>query len=200
MRTSQTTTRILAIAGAVTLAAAMSAPAANADGGNGNGNGNSNADVETRISGGSITSSIDNLDMGSVDYSFDTQTNSGVLDVGVSDTRGLDAGWNITVQSTAFAYTGNSQFGSAIPAANFALGTPGAPQRVSGKPTAGLTAGSGGSLDVPRTVLTAAANKGQGVYDQELPATLTIPGYSSAGKYEATVTVTVTSGPGGEEN
>jgi hypothetical protein len=116
------------------------------------------------------------------------------------DTSGSGAGWNVTVQSSGFTYSGVNG-GSPIPAANFSITTAAPPVLVSGQaidPTGGPKVpptNATGTLEVARKTLQAEAGFGQGTYTQALGVSLTIPAQSRAGTYTATLTVTIAAGP-----
>ena len=55
-----------------------------------------------------------------------------------------------------------------------------------------VTAGAVGSLAAERTVLSAAAGGGEGSYTAPVNVQLTVPAYSRAGTYTATITTTAT--------
>lgn len=158
------------------------------------------ADTATAtVSAGTRSASYADLTIASVAYSHTAQTTaSQPMTLTADDSTGSGLGWNVTVQSSAFAYTG-SNGGTAIPAANFVLGTPGTPTATAGQAydaTGGPNAGVGGSLDAARKVISANAGFGQGTYTQTVGAQLTIPAQSRAGTYTGTLTTTITSGPG----
>lgn len=147
------------------------------------------------------SASIADLTLAAKGYSHTSQGSSGALVLTVAD-DGLPAadGWNVTVSSSAFVYSGTNN-GTDIPAANLRIDTANAPTFVSGQaidatngpkvPTAGAT----GTLDIARKVLQANVGFGVGTYQQQLDVTLTIPAMSRAGTYTATLSVTITAGP-----
>jgi hypothetical protein len=144
--------------------------------------------------------SIADLTLPAVTYSHTDQTASGTMTLTAEDTSGTGAGWNVTVQSSAFAYSG-ANGGSSIPAANFSITAGDPPTLASGQaidPTGGPKVpptNSTGTLDVARKTLHAEAGFGQGTYTQALDVSLTIPALSRAGTYTATLTVTIAAGP-----
>lgn len=147
---------------------------------------------------GARTADLSSLTFAPLRYSNAEQHSSGVMTLTADDNTGTGAGWNVTIQSTDFVYTG-SYAGTNIPAANASIVTPGNPVLVTGAAittAAGPFAGQGGSLDTPRKVLFANAGGGAGSYTQSLPVTLTIPAGSLAGSYTSTFTVTIAAGPG----
>jgi hypothetical protein len=144
--------------------------------------------------------SIADLALPGVTYSHVAQTNTGSMTLTAEDTSGSGAGWNVTVQSSAFTYSGVNG-GSSISASNFSITTAAAPVLVSGQaidPTGGPKVpptNSTGTLEVARKTLQAEAGFGQGTYTQALGVSLTIPAQSRAGTYTATLTVTIAAGP-----
>lgn len=150
------------------------------------------------ISDGSRTADLSPLTLNPTTYSNEDQITSGVMTLNADDSSGTGAGWNVTVQSSDFAYQGQYA-GTSIPAANLVIDTPGNPVYVAGEAitaAAGPFAGMGGSLDVARRVLFANEGGGKGAYAQDLPVSLTIPGGSVAGSYTSSLTVTISAGPG----
>ncbi len=156
--------------------------------------------VTQTINAGTRTASIADLSLGAVNYSHSAQSNTGTMVLTADDSSGSGAGWNVTVQSSAFVYSG-ANGGTNIPAANFAITTAGAPTRTAGQnvdvvggPSAPLV-GSTGSLDVARKTMSALVGFGQGTYTQNLDVNLSIPALSRAGTYTGTMTVTISAGP-----
>jgi hypothetical protein len=144
--------------------------------------------------------SIADLSLPAAAYSHAVQTTSGTMTLSAEDTSGSGAGWNVTVQSSAFTYSGPNG-GSPIPAVNFSITIAGPPTLVSGQaidPTGGPKVpptNSTGTLDVARKTLQAEAGYGQGAYGQALEVSLSVPAQSRAGTYAATLTVTIAAGP-----
>lgn len=150
------------------------------------------------ISDGSRTADLSSLTFDPLSYSNAEQLSSGTMSLTADDSTGTGAGWNVTIQSSDFVYTG-TYAGTNIPAANVSIVTPEAPVLVAGEGisgTYGPFAGQGGSLDTPRKVLFANEGGGTGTYNQTLPVVLTIPGGSLAGSYTSNFTVTMSAGPG----
>jgi hypothetical protein len=144
------------------------------------------------------TASIANQELTAVAFAQTAQNNSGTLTLSAADATCSGLGWNVTVLSSDLAYSGAGS-GSAIPAANFAVGTPATPAQESGQAvdgTNGPVAGVGGELNAARKVVFANANYGMGSYTQSLPVTLTVPARSVVGTYTATLTVSINQGPG----
>src|SRR4051794_12219654 len=101
---------LIALAGALLMSLGVVAPAFAA----------TTSTVTTTVVGGLRTASIPNATLGSVNYAHADQTVSGTLNLTADDSSGTNLGWNVTVVSSSFAYTGTFG-GVAIPASNFAL-------------------------------------------------------------------------------
>lgn len=154
--------------------------------------------VTQTITDGARTADLSSLTFDPLRYSNAEQISSGVMSLTADDNTGTGAGWNVTVQSTDFVYSGQYA-GIDIPAANVSIVDPGDPVVVTGEAITsedGPFAGQGGSLDTPRKVLFANEGGGKGSYDQTLPVLLTIPGGSLVGSYTGNFTVTMSAGPG----
>jgi len=156
--------------------------------------------VTQTINAGTRTASIADLALSAVNYSHSAQSNTGTMVLTADDSSGSGAGWNVTVQSSAFVYSG-ANGGTNIPAANFAITTAGAATRTAGQsvdivggPSTPLV-GSTGSLDIARKTMSALVGFGQGTYTQNLDVSLSIPALSRAGTYTGTMTVTISAGP-----
>jgi hypothetical protein len=156
--------------------------------------------VTQTITGGTQSATVRDLTLAPVPYSGSDQHGQGTLQLSVSDASGTADGWQVTLQSSAFVYSG-SHAGHDIPAANFAIVSAAPPAATSGQsvdatggpyvPNSGAT----GALDVARTVLRADAGYGQGDYTQALDVELTIPGMSVVGAYTGSFTVTIGAAP-----
>lgn len=159
--------------------------------------------VTQAITGNGLTASIADLTLDSVAYQNAAHDVTGTMVLTTDDSTGSGAGWNVTIQSSAFVWVGTANGGIDIPATKFALTTAAAPVKVSGQavsvalstgpqvpPTSPL-----GTLDTPRKVLVATAAYGAGTYTQDLGVTLTIPAMSRVGVYSGTLTTTITSAP-----
>lgn len=155
-------------------------------------------------SAGTLTASYADKALAGVTYSLADQTTASEdLTLTAADGTGTGAGWNVTVISSDFLYSG-ANAGTDIPAANFVFGTPGTPtavgtdsQAVSATAGEGPEAvGTGGAMNVTREVIQASAGFGQGTYEQTVGATLLVPAKSRVGTYTGTLTTTITSGPG----
>lgn len=151
--------------------------------------------------GGAFSASIGDASLTSVTYSNSAQSGTGTLSLSVSDPRGTSAGWNVTIKSTDFQYTGGgSQNPSPIPATGFSITSLGAPVQTAGQAvdaTGGpyLSGSAPETLDQTRKVVAADIGFGSGNYTQSLGVSLAIPAMSQTGTYQATLTVLITSGP-----
>lgn len=152
------------------------------------------------ITSGTRSASIANLAMPGVSYSHSPQTTSGTMTLTVDDSTGSNLGWNVTVQASAFVYSGTNG-GSDIPAANFSLTSASGATRTAGQ---ALDAVGGpavplvspvGTLDSARKVLHAQPLFGNGTYTQQLGVSLSIPAQSAAGTYTGTLTTTIAAAP-----
>jgi len=135
------------------------------------------ADTVTQsVTAGTRTASVADLPLTAVTYSHSSQSSAGTMALSADDSTGSGDGWNVTVQSSAFVYSGTNG-GTNIAATNFNLDSAAAPVAVSGQlidgtgtdaaptgPQLGTTAGVSGTLDTARTVLRAGADFGQGSY------------------------------------
>jgi hypothetical protein len=156
--------------------------------------------VTTRVTGGTLTASIANLNLGNVRTSHIAVNKSGTMKLTADDSTGTGFGWNVTVQASDFAYTGTVG-GIPIPATGFSLDAAGAPVETAGQiadasngPMVPATSPVG-SLDQIRKVTTTNPNFGQGTYAQDLDVTLSVPANSRVGTYTSTLTVTIVAGP-----
>lgn len=160
---------------------------------------------------GALSASVADLTFGQITYSHAQQVQTGTLTLTATDTgtAGLglvNAGWNVTLLSSAFAYSGPNA-GTPIPAGNLSITTAGSPARISGQaisPTGGpRTTNVTGALNVARKTLQADGPTGTtlltyygiGTYTQPIGVSLTVPGQTRAGTYSATLTVTISAGP-----
>lgn len=156
--------------------------------------------VTQSVTGGSLTASVADLTLTSVAYSHAVQNQTGSMTLTADDQTGTGAGWNVTIQTSDFVYSGANN-GTNIPAANFSLSAANAPAMTAGQ---AIDATGGpkvpatspvGTLDSARKVIQANANYGQGTYTQALDVNLTIPAQSRAGTYTGTLTTTVSAAP-----
>ena len=158
---------------------------------------------------GALSASVADLAFGQVTYSHAQQVQTGTLTLTATDTgtAGLgltNQGWNVTLLSSSFAYSGPNG-GAAIPAANLSITAAQAPTRMSGQaisPVGGpRTTNVTGALNVARKTLQADGPTlpltyyGIGTYSQAVNVSLLVPGQSRAGTYTATLTVTIAAGP-----
>jgi hypothetical protein len=152
------------------------------------------------INGGVRTASVANLTLTPLTYSNSAQANAGTMTLTVDDASGTGAGWNVTIQSSAFVYAG-SNGGTDIPAANFSLTAAATPVTTAGQAVDGtngpkVPASSPiGTLDSARKVIAANANYGLGTYTQALSVSLAVPAQSRVGTYTGTLTTTISAAP-----
>jgi hypothetical protein len=159
--------------------------------------------ITQAITGSGLTASVADLTLASAAYQNAAHNVTGTMVLTADDSTGSGAGWNVTIQSSAFTWVGTANGGINIPAANFALTSAAAPAMIAGQaisvalstgpqvpPTSPL-----GTLDTPRKTLVATAAYGAGTYTQALGVTLTIPAMSRVGIYTGTLTTTITSAP-----
>ena len=179
-------TRILTTGLGLAAALALStAPMAHADNG-----------IDIAVTGGTRTASIANVSLTGVSYSHSVQAQTGNMTLTADDSTGSGAGWNVTVQSSVFDYTGSATDGADIPAASFSITTANAPAMTAGQaidatngpkvPASGAT----GTLDTAHKVIQSNASYGLGTYTQALAVSLALPAQSRAGDYSALLTVT----------
>ena len=156
--------------------------------------------VTQTISAGTRSASVADLTLGSVAYSHVAQTSTGTLTLTADDSTGSNLGWNVTVQSSAFVYSGGNG-GTDIPAANFSLTSASAPTVNAGQAISGLggpkvpAISPIGTLNTPRKTLHALTLFGNGNYGQALGVSLSIPAQSAAGTYTGTLTTTISAAP-----
>lgn len=162
------------------------------------------ADTVTEvITGSGLTASVADLALTSVAYQNTAHVVVGTMTLTADDSTGSGAGWNVTVQSSAFVWVGVANGGTDIPASDFALTFAAAPTMIAGQPVdVALSTGPQvpptspiGSFDTPRKTLVATAAYGAGTYTQALSVSLTIPAQSRVGTYTGTLTTTITSAP-----
>lgn len=156
--------------------------------------------ITATVNGGTRTASVANLNLPAVNYSHSAQPSSGTMALTADDSTGTGAGWNVTILSSAFVYSG-SNGGSNIAASAFSLTSAAAPVMTAGQ---AVDATNGpkvpatspvGTLDVTRKTVQANAGYGLGTYTQDLGVTLTIPAMSRAGTYTGTLTTTIAAAP-----
>jgi len=159
------------------------------------------ADVVTQaVTSGARSASVANLALASVPYSHSSQTSTGTMTLTADDSSGTNLGWNVTILSSSFAYSGGNG-GSAIPATNFALTSAATPVKSAGQnvdPVNGPkvpVVSPVGTLDAARKTIQAAALSGRGTYTQALGVSLDIPATTVAGTYTATLVTSITAAP-----
>ena len=160
--------------------------------------------VSQAVTAGTRTASNANLTLGSVAYSHTAQTSTGSMTLTADDSTGSGAGWNVTILSSAFVYSGansGTNSGTNIPAANFSLSSAAAPVMTAGQ-VVDVTGGPKvpaaspvGTLDSARKTVQANVGFGLGAYTQALGVSLSIPAQSRAGTYTGTLTTTVAAAP-----
>jgi len=152
------------------------------------------------VTAGTRSASVANLTLGSVPHAHSVQTSTGTMTLTADDSTGSNLGWNVTILSSAFVYSGGNS-GTDIPAANFSLTSAAAPTATAGQ-AVDATGGPRvpvispvGTLDSARKTLQALVTFGNGTYTQALGVSLSIPADSAAGTYTGTETVTISAGP-----
>ena len=184
----RTPRRSLSIVLAVAATMALALPVAAAD------------SVTQAVTAGSRTASVAALTLGSVEYSHSAPPSTGSMTLTADDSSGSGAGWNVTIQSSDFVYTGANS-GTDIPAANFSLTSAATPAMTAGQAVDGTggpkvpSTSPVGTLDSARKVIAADANFGKGTYTQALGVSLAIPAQSAAGTYTGTLTTTISAAP-----
>ncbi len=109
------------------------------------------------------------------------------------DSRGTGAGWNVSLTSTDFTSSGGT-----IPAGNFRVRLlPGSITTASGGTPPATLASSYQALSaaLPLKLLAAAVGAGMGTYDFVPDFSLLVPASAAPGVYEASIVVSVNSGP-----
>ncbi|HEX3427488.1 MAG TPA: WxL domain-containing protein [Candidatus Limnocylindrales bacterium] len=152
------------------------------------------------IAAGTRSASIANLTLGGTTVSHSSQTSAGTMTLTADDSTGSNLGWNVTVLSSAFVYSGTNG-GTDIPAANFTLTSAASPVRTAGQ-AVNVVGGPlvpaispVGTLDSARKTVQALVLFGNGTYTQDLGVSLTIPADSAAGTYTGTLTTTISAAP-----
>ena len=162
------------------------------------------ADTVTQvIAGGGLAASVANLTLPSVIYQNAAHDVTGTMTLTADDQTDSAAGWNVTIQTSAFVWVGPVNGGIDIPAGSLALTSAAVPVRIAGQAVAPAAATGPqvpptspiGTLDTPRKTISATAAYGSGTYSQALGITLTIPAMSHVGTYTGTLTTTITSAP-----
>ena len=156
--------------------------------------------VSQAVTAGTRTAIVADLSFASVAYAHTAQTSTGTMTLTADDSTGSGAGWNVTILSSAFVYSGANS-GTNIPAVNFSLSSAATPVMTAGQ-VVDVTGGPKvptvspvGTLDSARKTVQANANFGQGAYTQALGVSLLIPAQSRAGTYTGTLTTTIAAAP-----
>lgn len=156
--------------------------------------------VTQAVTAGTKTASVADLALAGAAYSHSAQAVAGTMTLTADDSSGSGAGWNVTLLSSAFVYSG-ANGGTNIPAANFSITSAAAPAMTAGQ-AVDIIAGPKvplispvGTLDSARKTVQADANYGAGTYTQGLGASLSIPARSRAGTYTGTLTTSITAAP-----
>jgi len=157
--------------------------------------------VSIAVNPGSRTASVATATLEAITYEHTDQSKSGSLVLTADDSTGSGLGWNVTVQTSNFTYSGTGIGGATIPAVNFAIVTANAPSWTIGQaidaehgPRVPVS-GAVGTLESAHKVLQAEQNYGLGTYTQALDVSLLVPGQSRAGTYSATLTVSIIAAP-----
>jgi hypothetical protein len=156
--------------------------------------------VTQTVNAGTRTASVANLTLTAVSYSHSAQTQTGSMTLTADDSSGSGAGWNVTVLSSAFVYSG-ANGGTDIPASNFSLTSAAAPVATAGEAVDATngpkvpTVSPVGTLDSARKTVQANAGYGEGTYTQALGVSVSIPAMSRAGTYTGTLTTTIAAAP-----
>ncbi len=90
--------------------------------------------TQTIVAGGLLSASVANLSLPDVEYDYVTHDVSGTMVLTADDSRGTSLGWSVSIQGSAFVYTGTAEGGIDIPAANFALTSAEEPTLIEGQP------------------------------------------------------------------
>lgn len=182
----------LAIGLTAALAAAIAAPA-----------GATNS-VTQSVTPGTRSASVADLALPALSYSNNSQTATGSMTLTADDSTGSNAGWNVTVLSSAFVWTagsGGASSGTNIPATDFSLASAATPVATAGQAVSTTggpmvpTISPVGTLDTARKTVQANTTFGNGTYTQALGVSLTIPAMSAAGTYTGTLTTTIAAAP-----
>jgi hypothetical protein len=184
----------LAVGTAGLLAASLAGPAFAAD-----------TVTQAIVTGGGLSASVANLTFPSVAYENAAHDVTGTMVLTADDSRGTALGWSVSIQVSAFVYTGAAG-GTDIPATDFALTSAEQPTLVAGQaipdplvdstgPQIPIEGIAFGPLDAPIKTIRATAAYGDGTYAQNLGVTLTIPGQSEVGMYTGTLTTTISATP-----
>ena len=146
------------------------------------------------INGGTLSATVADASLTAIPFSNAAGLSTGVLFLNVNDARGVGTGWNVTIASSAFDYTGSSPIGIDIPNTGFQTTGYGTLVVNAGQAVPPPTTEVGGTFSAAVPVFEAASGSGSGVYTQPINVSLAIPAQSQAGTYIATLTVTVSDG------
>jgi hypothetical protein len=152
------------------------------------------------LASAALSASVANFTLPPVTFSHDPQVSSGTMTLTATDTAVVGLGWNVTIQASAFVYSGPNN-GTDIAASSFALTSAADPVWISGQaidPTNGPkvpAASPLGTLNVARKVIQANGLYGVGTYTQALGVSLMIPAQARAGTYTTSLTTTISTGP-----
>lgn len=156
--------------------------------------------VTEGVTGGSLTASVANLGLTGIATHHTNQNKTGSMTLTVDDSTGTGSGWNVTIETSDFAYDGDYN-GVDIPAENFSLTSAGTPSMTAGQ-TVDSTDGPKvpgtspvGTLDQARKTVQASVDFGKGTYTQSLGVNLVVPADSLVGTYTGTLTTTVSASP-----
>jgi hypothetical protein len=156
--------------------------------------------VSQAVGAGTRTASVGDLTLDAVTTTHADQESAGSMTLTADDSTGSGAGWNVTIVSSDFVYSG-SNGGTDIAASNFSLTSAAAPVATAGDAvdaTNGpMVPGTSpvGTLDSARKTVQANASYGEGTYTQAIDVNLTVPAESRAGTYTGTLTTTIASAP-----
>lgn len=156
--------------------------------------------VTQAVTAGTRTASVANLALTGKAYSHVAQASAGTMTLTADDSSGTDAGWNVTILTSAFAGSGGAA-GKSIAAVNFSTTSAAAPSATAGQAvdvTNGPmvpTISPVGTLDTARKTVQANVGFGKGTYTQALGVSLNIPAQSLAGTYTGTLTTTIAAAP-----
>jgi hypothetical protein len=162
------------------------------------------ADTVTQtLNAGVLSASFANGTMSPITVSHTDQTSTGTLTLSADDSTGSALGWNVSVLTSDFAYTGAYGTQLSIDAANLSIASAANPILVAGQavsltaangPQVPPTSPVGGTLNTARRVIQATAAYGSGAYTQAVGVALIVPGDSRPGTYTGTLTTTILSG------
>lgn len=172
-------------AGALSLGIVSSAGAQTGDTGS--------ATVTIETNEGGLTALISDVNFGTFPYSVADRAVDGTITINVEDNRGTQVGWDLYLSGTDFSEAGTPTTTFPISALSLDAGT------VTETSTIGSVAPTSSAAspvtNASAVVMTAAAGEGDGHWENERSATLTIPGGTLVGTYESTLTVSFTAAP-----